>query len=381
MLTLAVLVLALARARAFDPLALTGSSVYDPELALDALSGGKICKCVDKYKRCTDNWCNINCNHIGAKFCPPAYCRCAPTPTPPPPPTPFDPNHPSLMCVKVPNGTHYDKDHKILNGVCCAASCGTCGGPECGSRDGGRENCCVTVISPVNKNCDKNLPPCVFAIGELPPNEGLALVAPEPKVQAANEKVAAETTANLGAVMARLHAEMKGFEAVPMADWTSAKYYNKETPVSAAQVCMVERAVNLCLEEQVGLALENLKSAKEFEKLLSAAGFKTGFPKGKAQDDNVAHLMQAVSNTGHGLVVNLIGWLHKSYHAGKGQYYACSTRALGFGDYAHQFYKGAFNTATGMTGQLARANYVMAALLNKTYTPPTCLAEISQKCA
>jgi hypothetical protein len=30
--------------------------------------------CIDKYKRCTDNWCTVNCNH-GAAFCPKSYCR------------------------------------------------------------------------------------------------------------------------------------------------------------------------------------------------------------------------------------------------------------------------------------------------------------------
>ena len=133
-----------------------------------ATAGGKSCKCVDKYHRCNDNWCNVNCNIVG-HFCPPSYCRCVATPNPPPPPAPYDPHHTDKMCVKVPNGTHYDNvTHDILNGVCCAQSCGTCGGPECGSREGGRENCCVSVISPENKNCNGNLPPCVFAMGELP---------------------------------------------------------------------------------------------------------------------------------------------------------------------------------------------------------------------
>merc|ERR1711865_475525 len=39
--------------------------------------------CIDKWKRCTDNWCTVNCNH-GPSFCPPTYCRgtpAAPAPT------------------------------------------------------------------------------------------------------------------------------------------------------------------------------------------------------------------------------------------------------------------------------------------------------------
>merc|ERR1711924_291241 len=28
--------------------------------------------CIDRYKRCTDNWCTVNCNH-GPSFCPKSY--------------------------------------------------------------------------------------------------------------------------------------------------------------------------------------------------------------------------------------------------------------------------------------------------------------------
>merc|ERR1712166_883570 len=48
--------------------------------------------CIDKWKRCTDNWCTVNCNH-GASFCPPTYCRgtpAAPAPTSAPTDKPSD---------------------------------------------------------------------------------------------------------------------------------------------------------------------------------------------------------------------------------------------------------------------------------------------------
>merc|ERR1711865_242494 len=48
--------------------------------------------CIDKWKRCTDNWCTVNCNH-GPSFCPPTYCRgtpAAPAPTSAPTDFPTD---------------------------------------------------------------------------------------------------------------------------------------------------------------------------------------------------------------------------------------------------------------------------------------------------
>ena len=57
-----------------------------------------------------------------------------------------------------------------LNGVsdnwgtmCCAKSCGTCGGEGCAKRDGGRKNCCGGTISRKNKKCeDVTYAPCVL---------------------------------------------------------------------------------------------------------------------------------------------------------------------------------------------------------------------------
>jgi hypothetical protein len=212
----------------------------------------------------------------------------------------------------------------------------------------------------------------------------LALTAnaqPDPNVAPANEKLATDATQALNEVMGRLHGEMNAFEAVPADVWTNKNYYNKEVPVTMKQVCQVKKAVGQCLQEQVDLALDNLKSSNSFEVLLASIDFDTGFPRGKAQKDNVGHLLQSVSNSGHGLIVNLVGWLHKSHQPGKGQHYACSARALGFGNYAHSFYNGAYNVATGTADQLRKANEKMAASLNKDYTKSTCLEKIEQMCA
>ena len=182
-------------------------------------------------------------------------------------------------------------------------------------------------------------------------------------------------------VMSLLKAEMKSFEAVPASVWANEHYYHNETPVTPEEVCEVERVVNKCLQEQVDIALIYLKSAKDFPELLTNAYFETGNPTGKAQKDNVGHLMGEVTNTGHGLVKNLIGWLHKSHAPGKGQPNACSTRALGFGDYDHTYYKGAYNVAYGMAGQLRIANGEMASLLGQDYAKSHCLDNIVNQCA
>jgi len=112
------------------------------------------------------------------------------------------------------------------------------------------------------------------------------------------------------------------------------------------------------------LAFTNLRSSDSFDILMNKAVFDTGYPKGKQQKDNVGRLLHSVSNPAAGLTTNLIGWLKKSHNPGKGQRNACSTRALGFGTYAHTFYKGAYNVAFETTRQLRLANRKMADLLN-----------------
>jgi len=44
--------------------------------------------------------------------------------------------------------------------VCCAKSCGTCGGPACGTLPGGGSNCCLGPIIKSRKRCEKHDPPC-----------------------------------------------------------------------------------------------------------------------------------------------------------------------------------------------------------------------------
>jgi hypothetical protein len=50
----------------------------------------------------------------------------------------------------------------ILNGdTCCASSCGTCGGEDCSDRDGGSAGCCVGPIGEAGRSCAEYPPPCV----------------------------------------------------------------------------------------------------------------------------------------------------------------------------------------------------------------------------
>ena len=88
-------------------------------------------KCIDRWKRCTDAWCNTNCNHK-PRFCPPSYCRGIAAPVPPPAPKP-------AVIEKCPDGTVLgtsffneagENIHRAYKLVCCPASCGEegCGG-------------------------------------------------------------------------------------------------------------------------------------------------------------------------------------------------------------------------------------------------------------
>lgn len=50
----------------------------------------------------------------------------------------------------------------ILSGnVCCAVSCGTCGGAGCSGRPGGTANCCASAIQASGVSCSGSLPPCI----------------------------------------------------------------------------------------------------------------------------------------------------------------------------------------------------------------------------
>merc|ERR1711998_214520 len=95
-------------------------------------AGEGVYKCIDKYGRCTDNWCDINCNHVGAAFCPASYCRAIAFGEPP--------STADGSCKVGIEG----KIAKAFGGgnVCCPKSCGSCGGKGCSSRPGGASNCC-----------------------------------------------------------------------------------------------------------------------------------------------------------------------------------------------------------------------------------------------
>ena len=46
--------------------------------------------------------------------------------------------------------------------ICCAKSCGACGGTGCSGRPGGSYACCVTFVPRTGRGCDKYPPPCVL---------------------------------------------------------------------------------------------------------------------------------------------------------------------------------------------------------------------------
>merc|ERR1711990_1274644 len=119
-------------------------------------AGEGVYKCIDKYGRCTDNWCDINCNHVGAAFCPKSYCRAIATGEPP-----------SSADGSCKVGIEGNIANAFGGGkVCCPKSCGSCGGKGCSSRPGGASNCCVgngktTFISGSGKMCSDGAPPCI----------------------------------------------------------------------------------------------------------------------------------------------------------------------------------------------------------------------------
>lgn len=68
-------------------------------------------------------------------------------------------------CVIQPSGGEPDPncDTGISKGnICCAASCGSCGGSGCSSRTGGASSCCTSTIKSDGNSCDFNPPPCVM---------------------------------------------------------------------------------------------------------------------------------------------------------------------------------------------------------------------------
>merc|ERR1712166_918112 len=93
--------------------------------------------CIDKWKRCTDNWCTVNCNH-GPSFCPKSYCLGQKSPPPPPPPS---------GCDGVANSGKVDDACGVCDGD--GKSCAGCDGEAnsgkiqdaCGVCDGDGSSC------------------------------------------------------------------------------------------------------------------------------------------------------------------------------------------------------------------------------------------------
>lgn len=130
-------------------------------------------KCIDKWKRCTDQWCNDNCNH-NPRFCPPSYCRGAATPTPAPAPPAPKPDPLEKCPGDTILGTSFfdeknENVHKAYKLVCCPASCGDCAGKDCATRPGGAKNCCGRTIVGKSPQAKCGSAPCV--LGDPPPPE------------------------------------------------------------------------------------------------------------------------------------------------------------------------------------------------------------------
>lgn len=77
-----------------------------------------------------------------------AYCDCSYIPPPPPP----DP-----LCELGIIGNSASGSN-----LCCAASCGACGGTGCGSLPGGSGSCCGTPILNSGLSCDDTSAPCII---------------------------------------------------------------------------------------------------------------------------------------------------------------------------------------------------------------------------
>jgi len=98
--------------------------------------------CIDKWKRCTDNWCTVNCNH-GPSFCPKSYCLGQKSPPPPPPPSGCDGVANSgkvddACGVCDGDGSSCDGCDGVANSGKVQDACGVCGGngKSCAGCDG-----------------------------------------------------------------------------------------------------------------------------------------------------------------------------------------------------------------------------------------------------
>ncbi|MBN2802347.1 MAG: hypothetical protein JXR91_04560 [Deltaproteobacteria bacterium] len=59
----------------------------------------------------------------------------------------------------------------IANTVCCALSCGTCGGAGCAQLPGGAENCCAGTIIDNGILCDNSNAPCISDPSAITPDD------------------------------------------------------------------------------------------------------------------------------------------------------------------------------------------------------------------
>jgi len=125
--------------------------------------------CIDRWRRCTNYWCDVNCRH-NPSYCPRSFCRgqaVAPPIPPPPPPAPLpvtrDPKClAGLVGVYYSSATNRGDDQSVKgSSVCCPASCGTCGGLGCKDRPGGKDACCADHLHANSGSCKRNMPPCI----------------------------------------------------------------------------------------------------------------------------------------------------------------------------------------------------------------------------
>jgi hypothetical protein len=50
----------------------------------------------------------------------------------------------------------------IKNNICCASSCGQCGGSGCSSLTGGASKCCTSTIANSGISCNNAIAPCIL---------------------------------------------------------------------------------------------------------------------------------------------------------------------------------------------------------------------------
>ena len=55
-----------------------------------------------------------------------------------------------------------DRGLRASGGVCCARSCGRCGGHGCGALPGGSAHCCGGAIKAAHRSCATHDPPCTI---------------------------------------------------------------------------------------------------------------------------------------------------------------------------------------------------------------------------